>query len=171
MINEDADVHAFEEFLKSTITNNFIKKKLPFSNLFIFDCAADNRKTIFDSVLGNSTWIAKQTKSEHAKLAFDYVYAEPQNFTPQNFFDFIKENKTKVIIFHDDTILKSQVLLDIIAGAVCNDPATGLQWSVSLANDHKFTFSGNIIFLTEMTMYKFKRIKKYFYICRDVKKV
>ena len=39
MINEDADVHAFQEFLKSTITNNFTKKKLPFTNLFVFDCA------------------------------------------------------------------------------------------------------------------------------------
>ena len=171
MINEDADVHAFQEFLKSTITNNFTKKKLAFTNLFVFDCATDNRKIIFDTVLAESTWIAKQTNSEQSQTAFDYVYVKPQNFTPKQLFDFLKENKNKVIIFNDNAILKSQELVSLLEGAVCRNPGTDLQWNVSLDSDQKFLFSGNIIFLTDMTMYKFKRIKKYFYICRDVKKV
>lgn len=170
-MKEDDEVNEFENFLKATISHNFLKKKLAFTNLFLFDCATQNRKAIFDNVLGNSLWIEKPVEIEKSKAAFDYIYVQQQNFTARKLFNFIKENKTKVLIFNDDNILKSQALVKIIEGSVCHDPKTGEKWSVTLDEDHKFIFQGSIIFLTEMTLYKFKRSKKYFYICCDVKKV
>ena len=170
-MNDDDEVNKFEDFLKATITHNFLKKKLAFTNLFLFDCATQNRKAIFDNVLANSLWIAKPVEIEKSKAAFDYIYVQQQNFTARKLFNFIKENKTKVIIFNDDNILKSQALVKIIEGAVCHDPKTDEKCSVTLDEDHKFIFQGCMIFLTDMTLYKFKRSKKYFYICRDVKKV
>ena len=161
----------FSELVKSAISEDFIKRKLPFVHLFIFDCKTDNRQEIFDSILAESSWTAKDTATENPNFAYEYVLVEPQTFTARKLFHFIQENKTKVLIFNDDSILKSQALVNIIEGAVCSSPETGTKWPVRFDNEPEFLFIGNIIFLTEMTMYKFKRLKKYFYICRAVMKI
>ncbi len=170
-MSTDNEGWSYKEFIKLTITKEFLKQKLPYNNLFIFDCQSQNRKAIFDGILDASSWKPQQDEDPTVKQAFDYIYVTERDFTPKKLFTFIKKNKNKTLIFCDDEILKSQDLLNIVQNAVCKNPETGEKFVIKYQNEIDFIFQGNIIFLTEMTMYKFKRQKKYFYVCRDVMKL
>ena len=130
----------------------------------IFSMDQSDKRESFYEALSDKSWQRKQagTDSHH----YDYILFKDVHLTPEMLYDELANNNGDTIIFDSATLLSSERNVELLSQAVYVHPEHVGKQRVTLPAREGSIFTGQIFILTDISLEKFKRQRKFHYLHR-----
>ena len=165
-------IENYKERLEYWVVNNELRTDWLNEHLIVSDIEADHRRELFFDAFNRSNQkiyddTTRSYLNENYKLFIVDNIIDVS--TPLRLFNIFKDHIDTTIIFDCNIRSLSQKHLDVIMGAICSSPDSGLKWPVRLDGYKEFIFNGVCIILDNKPIEELTKREKYKYLNRDCK--
>lgn len=107
----------------------------------------------------------KKTEIEAIKSQVNFKIIENID-SPKALYELFKENQGMDLFFDFEILAKNKRYTDILSGAVCSSPDSGMLWPIRYYA-REFVFKGRVVLTTDIPLEELKKNKNIIEILRD----